>query len=154
MKRHGLIIISSLVVGSVGAWGQATAEYGVAASKSAAATAAATDKLNRTTSGAVAGIGSKLDRTLGESTAKHKPAAVAPGSARAQTRPRAEQKALPATPATPAPETRTSDSSGMLVVGGSDTTQRPSAAKYPQVVDIGGASPAAKAASAPTKPKQ
>ena len=132
MKWVGVAVLFA----SLGAWGQAAAEYGVVTSKTAAAAVATTDKLNQATS-ALTKKALNLD-TPANATAKsggaHK--AQPPAAKRQAASPPASRSA-----ALPAPSQQTGapspHPSAISVQGGAVRRSDPPGTKYPSAIQLG-----------------
>ena len=163
MKWQRWVVVVGVAMGSLAAWGQATAEYGVAASKSAAAAAAATDKLNRSSAAALAAAGDQVNRASGGAARKTAPAAAAPSASQrqphsqAQAKPPIEEKPAAVAETTspvagPAPRIRPA---GISLSRGAAAEERAPSSRYPGVVKVEStAPPQEKADKTPPKPPQ
>ncbi len=122
----------SLLLASVGAWGQAAVEYGVATSNSAAATAATMKKLNEQTSAVLKSVPS-VDRAT---SATPKTGSNVAGSARkAQPRRSAPTKQAVAA-ASPEPPAAPNRPAAISVQGGAVRSSGAAAPKYPGVIQV------------------
>lgn len=141
MKRL-LVMLGCLAASSAGAWGQAAAEYGLTASKSAAGAAAAANRLSKQTS-AVISSATNLERPVAASGRSAAPVR----SARRPTSPSNRQAGSAAeTTPIPVPEAASQHESLTLSIqGGTSGKGYTEASKYPSAVQITGSnSPPAK----------
>lgn len=162
MKWQRWVVVSWIAMGSLAAWGQATAEYGLAASKSAAAASAVTDKLNRSSAAAVAAAGDKAARASGGATSKTAPASAAPRASQGQRHSQAEAKqpiqekpALAPETASPVaqPAPRNLQPAGISLSRGAVAKERAPSTRYPGVVRIESAAPPQEKADKAAAPK-
>jgi hypothetical protein len=162
MKWQRWIVVFSIVFGSMAAWGQATAEYGLAASKSAAATAATLDKLNRSSSAAIAAAGASASRATEENGRKTSSAAAAPSARQVQRQTQAHAKppsqgkpaVVPETPSPIAqPASRNLPAKISLSRGAAAREGAPST-KYPGIVKLDSPAAPSEKSTAPSKPPQ